>query len=196
MDIRETVFKLQNIFDEMGETFSAFQRESGLSCPTGCGKCCLYPEIESTILECLPFALDVHRKGELDQWLEKIQKADSICAIWEGDRATGMGRCTSYTARPSVCRVFGASGYYDKNGAQVLSICKVIRETHMEIAQKVVENSAKEKTPMITHWYARIQALGQGDLLMRRPINEAIHGALELIGFYAQYQDLNPISRT
>lgn len=191
MNIKETVFNLQNIFDEMGETFSAFQRETGLSCAPGCGKCCLYPDIESSTLEALPLALKIFREGTLDQWLEKLRSSDGLCALWEGNRETGAGKCTEYAYRPSVCRIFGASGFFDKNHSVSLSVCKIIKEFHHDELKKILLDRSQSNTPMIAQWHTRIQSLGHGDLIARRPINDAILSALQLVGFYAQYQDLD-----
>lgn len=191
MNIIETVFKLQEILDEMGETFSGFQKESGLHCLPGCGKCCLFPDVESTLLECLPLALKIYREGKLEEWIERAEKSDAVCIAWEGNRETGAGKCTEYTVRPSICRLFGASGYFDKNHQVSLSVCKLIKETYPEVLKKVSEGRTSDNTPMISSWYTRIQSLNTGDLMARRPINEAILEALRLIGFYAQYQSLD-----
>ena len=175
----------------MGETFSRFQNDSGLSCLSGCGKCCLFPDVESTVLECLPMALKIYRDGKLDEWISRAEKADFVCVAWDGNRESGAGKCTEYTVRPSICRLFGASGYFDKNHAVSLSVCKLIKDSYPEVLKKVSEGRTTENTPMISQWYTRIQSLSTGDLMERRPINEAILGALQLIGFHAQYQDLN-----
>ncbi len=190
MNIKEMVHNLQKVLDEMGETFSNFQSESGLACLPGCGKCCLFPDVESTVFECLPMALKIHREGTLDEWITKLEKADHVCVMWEGNRETGAGKCTAYGVRPGICRLFGASGYYDKNHNVELSVCKLIKETYPEILKKVSEGRTEKNTPIISQWYSRIQSLSAPELLERRPMNEAILGALQLIGFYAQYQTL------
>jgi hypothetical protein len=46
-----------------------------------------------------------------------------------------------------------------------------------------------ENTPMIPHWYTRMQSLGSPEILVPRPINQALLEALQLVGFYHQYQD-------
>lgn len=190
MNIKETVFNLQKVFDEMGETFSVYQKDSGLKCISGCGQCCRFPDIESTVLESLPFALNAYREGKLDEWIDRLEVAEGPCLLWEGNSETGQGKCTSYNFRPSVCRVFGASGYFDKNHKVSLSICKFIKESSPETVEKALKNPSAENTPMIADWYARIQSLGSPELLQRLPINEALLGALQLVGFTAQYQKI------
>ena len=191
MNIKETVFNLQKVFAEMGETFSAFQTESGLQCLPGCGQCCRFPDIESTVLESLPFALKVYEEGRLDEWIEKLEKSDGLCILWEGDSATGKGRCTNYEYRPSVCRVFGASGYFDKSHEVALSVCKLIKDASPEMLERARSGRNAENTPIIANWYTKIQSLGTPELLQRYPINKAILEALKLVGFYAQYQSIS-----
>jgi Fe-S-cluster containining protein len=191
MNIKETVLNLQKVFDEMGETFSGFQKATGLTCLPGCGKCCLFPDVESTVLECLPMALKLHKEGTLEEWMTKLESADEVCVMWKGDRSSGAGQCTAYDVRPSICRLFGASGYFDKNHNVSLSVCKLIKETYPEVLKKISEGRTTENTPMISQWYTRIQSLGSVELLERRPMNKAILGALELVGFYAQYQEID-----
>ena len=190
MNIKETVFNLQKVFDDMGETFSQFQKQSGLNCISGCGQCCRFPDIESTVLESLPFALNAHREGKLEEWITLLEKSSGSCVLWEGNPETGQGKCTQYNYRPSVCRVFGASGYFDKNHTISLSVCKLIKEAHPEILKSALTGRNQENTPMISQWYSKIQSLGSPELLERRPINESLLSALQLVGFYAQYQEV------
>lgn len=189
MNIRETVFNLQKVFDEMAGTFDRFQNETELHCLPGCGKCCLTPDIESTVLESLPTALKIYREGKLDEWIEKLEKAGSRCSLWVGNEATGAGKCTSYETRPSVCRMFGAAGTFDKNHKVSLSVCRPIRNHIPDLVQKVSVGRTMENTPMIPHWYTQIQSLGSPEIMVPRPINKAILEALQLVGFTYQYQD-------
>ncbi len=184
MNIKETVFNLQKVFDEMSEVFSSFQKDSGLNCLPGCGECCRFPDIESTVLESLPFALNAFREGTLDSWITHLETSPELCVLWKD------GKCTQYNFRPGVCRAFGASGYFDKNHAISLSVCKLIKEAHPEILKNALSERTQENTPMISQWYSKIQSLGTPELLERRPINESLLSALQLVGFYAQYQEV------
>lgn len=190
MNIKETVFNLQNIFDEMGEAFSTFQKETGLNCLSGCGQCCRFPDIESTTLESLPFALNAYREGKLDEWITRLERAEGSCILWEGNPETGAGKCTQYNFRPGVCRAFGVSGYFDKNHEISLSVCKLIKTEMPLLMEEALKNRSQENTPMISQWYTKIQSLGSPELLERRPINEALLSALQLVGFCAQYQEV------
>jgi Fe-S-cluster containining protein len=190
MNIKETVFNLQKVFDDMGETFAAFQKETGLNCLPGCGQCCRFPDIESTTLESLPFAVKVYREGNLLEWITRLENASGPCVLWEGNTETGAGKCTQYNYRPGVCRAFGVSGYFDKNREISLSVCKHIKSDLPELFQKTLEDRTQTNTPMISQWYSKIQSLGTPELMQRRPINEALLSALQLVGFYAQYQEV------
>lgn len=189
MNIRETVFNLQKVFEEMEQNFNAFQTQTKLACLPGCAKCCTYPDIESTILESLPWALKVHGEGSLDQWIERLEGAGKRCVLFEGNPDTGKGRCSSYETRPSLCRMFGVSGVFDKNQQVSLSVCKEIKKKFPEIVDEAAIRRTSNNTPMMSHWYARIQSLGTPQILVRRPINEALLEALRLVGLYSQYQE-------
>lgn len=189
MNIRETVFNLLKVYEEMALSFGQFQSENGLHCLPGCGKCCLYPEIESTVLECLPAAVKIYQDGKLDEWIQKLEQEPTRCAFWEGNSTTGVGKCLSYETRPTVCRVFGAFGTFDKNQKVTLKVCREIRNHIPETVQKSYEGRSSDNTPMIPHWYGRVQALGSPETLARRPINQALLEALQLVGFYHQYQE-------
>lgn len=191
MNIKETVFNLQKVFAEMSESFSDFQKQSGLHCLPGCGRCCYFPDIESTVLESLPLALKIYEDGSIDEWIARLEKSDSYCILWEGDPTTGKGRCVNYEYRPTVCRVFGVSGNFDKNHEVALSVCKIIKETMPEAVEKARLGRTPDNTPIVGNWFAKIQALGTPELLRRQPINKAILEALHLVGFYAQYQSIS-----
>lgn len=188
MGLKDKSEEILSILKEMGEAFHQFQKEAQLECPPGCGKCCLFPDIESTPLECLPLAYDFYQKGELDTLKSLTENAGLVCALWQGDEQTGKGRCTVYEVRPSICRIFGVGGYFDKNRKVTLSVCKLIKENSPEKIRAMSQNRTAENTPMIAHWYTRIQALGNADTLRRLQINEAISEAIKLVEFYSQYE--------
>ena len=176
------------ILKEMGEVFHHFQKETQLECLSGCGKCCLFPDIESTPLECLPLVYDFYSRGELDSLKARIESSTLTCAMWEGNTESGKGQCTAYEVRPSICRMFGVSGYFDKNRKVTLSVCKLIKENSPHQIWTSNQNRTADNTPMMAHWYTRIQTLGNADDLRRLPINDAIFEAIKIVELYSQYE--------
>lgn len=189
MNIREFVFNLQKIYDEMGETFSSYQGSVGLSCPPGCGQCCLNPDVEASMLEMLPMALKIYDDGKLEDWLDRLESNQiSHCLIfnYQGGR---KGQCTSYHERPSLCRMFGVSGYTDKKGEMAVSICKLIKQDFPENSQQI-QQERNPKTPKLRDWSFHLSTIHPELIQKRIPINDALKGALEKIALYAKYYEI------
>jgi Fe-S-cluster containining protein len=183
MNIRKFALNLEKVYGEMAQTFSAYQSGTGLACPPGCGRCCTNPEIEASVLEMIPVALKIHDQGKLEEWLQKLEeKNDPICMIFEATGIPGNGRCSFYQERPSVCRMFGVAGTYDKHHQVTHTICKFIKELNLNIPQ------ATEQTPLIPLWSTKLTAIDPDLIKNKLPINLALRGALEKIAFYSQYQ--------
>ncbi len=190
MNIRETVNNLQKFYEEMASTFSDYQASTGLACLSGCGRCCVNPDVEASVLEMLPFALKIYDQGLLNEWLIKLENpATDYCVLFQGE-SSGKGKCGHYLERPSVCRMFGVAGYADKNNQAVLSICKYIRENEPEKASEKQKNLDRKSVPMMSEWVSQICHLGEPAIQRRVPINNAIKQALEKIALFAQYQEL------
>lgn len=191
MNIKDLSLNLQKTYEEMTLTFNEFQAKTKLSCLEGCGKCCTNPEIEASVLEMLPLALKVMEEGKLEEWLERAEgEANSSCMLFQGNKESGIGKCTDYNERPSLCRMFGAAGYYNKNHEVSLSICKIIRETHPHESEETLKILNKKDVPMLSEWATLARSLGEDSINVRMPINLAIKGALEKTALYAQYNTL------
>ncbi len=189
MNIREFSENLQSIYDEMWKSFSEYQKASGLNCLEGCGKCCNNPEVEASVLEMLPLALRMYDSGELESWLEKLETtSQQHCLMYRPHSADGsLGQCSAYKERPSLCRMFGVSGFYNKHREVTLSVCKLIREKYPELT-KTREGEVSDQTPMLVTWSYQLANLDSALIQDRMPINKAFRLALEKVAFYAQYQ--------
>ena len=190
MNIREFSQDLQKLYDEMGSTFSSFQKDSGLHCLSGCGKCCNNPEVEASVFEMIPLALRMLDENRLEEWLEHLESPkQSHCLMYEAHSPDGsQGKCSVYKERPSLCRMFGVSGYFNKHHEITLSVCKLIKAEYPALLK---ENEALDlaKTPMLTIWSYKMAELDPRLIQDKLPINEAFKQALEKIALYAQYQD-------
>jgi uncharacterized protein len=185
MNIREYVFHLKNLYADMSATFAGFQTKSGLSCLAGCGRCCLNPEIEASPLEMLPLALELYDQGLLEEWLTKLaNNSQSHCLLFVASGQEGQGFCGQYAGRPSVCRMFGVAGYFNKHQEPTLSICKSIKESNSKDLPSALG------VPMLAHWSAKLATLDPQLIQGRQPINQALKAALEKVALCAQYQKL------
>lgn len=191
MNIREFSQDLLKLYTEMAEEFSTYQRSTGLNCLEGCGRCCLNPEIEASVLEMLPFALKIHDENKLEFWLSKLENADlSTCILYESHSPDkSLGRCSSYHERPSVCRMFGVSGYFNKHHELNLSVCKYIKNEQPELFEEIKNQANEKNTPMIIHWSYKMTQLHPETIMEKMPVSQAIKKALEKVSLYAQYQE-------
>lgn len=184
MNIREFSDNLQKLYEEMAIVFSTYQKEMNLPCLSGCGRCCMNPDVEASMLEMIPLALKIYDEGKLDEWLKRLENPrQDYCLLFEAQGHEGQGQCSSYQERPSVCRMFGVAGYFDKHHKATLSICKYIKE----------QNSNPQNIgapPMIAEWSSHMVNLHPDLIRNKKPINAAIREALEKIAFYAQYQQI------
>lgn len=188
MNIKEFSYNLQKLYNEMSDSFSSYQSSTGWNCLTSCGKCCLNPEVDASILEMIPMAYSIHQEGSLDEWFEKLKSSNqSHCLVYQQGEKDGEGKCGRYKDRPSLCRMFGVSGYYNKQHEISLSVCKLIKEkfnlSQIELIGK------KEETPMMIDWSMKLASLDPKLIQDKMPINRALLGALEMVALNLQYQD-------
>lgn len=191
MNIREFALELQNIYDDMGSSFANYQKNSGLNCLEGCGKCCTNPDIEASVLEMLPLAVRLNDENKLDEWLQMLENpSKDSCLMFESHNEDGTkGMCGAYRERPSVCRMFGVAGYFDKHHEVTLSVCKLIREKYPELTQTRIAEATAENTPVLVNWSYRMSEIDPALIQDRMPLNQALKLALEKVALYAQYQD-------
>jgi Fe-S-cluster containining protein len=183
------VKEVEQVFAELDEAITRFQGWSGLHCRHGCGKCCFKPDIEATVLEFLPFAHDLYKKGETDQWLDKAAKQDTICIILDPGQS-GAGLCTQYLHRGLICRLFGYSARTNKYNKKELVTCQVIKsEQTANYDQASDRISSGDDVPVMNDFYMRLHAIDADLAREFYPINIAIRKAIELVLHHYAYRE-------
>lgn len=180
---------MEEIYLELDKELSEFTQRSGLHCKTGCGRCCLKPDVEATPLEFIPFAYHLHKQGKAIEWLENPDLNNSVCAILDPNRI-GLGHCTSYETRALICRLFGFSARLNKYGSRELMSCQVIKGEQPEeflVAQALT--LAGGQVPLMKDYYMRLQSIDWDLGAKFYPINVAIKMALETVLHYYAYRD-------
>lgn len=184
--LRDLSGKINQEFEAMTIEFRRYQAESGLGCLAECGKCCLNPEIEATQLEMLPMALDLYDRGMALETLEQIEQGRKNCVAYNPTSEDGQkGFCRSYTQRPSICRMFGAAGYSNKQGKNSLSVCSLIKKA----APVQYENALAQASlaPKMSAWSAKVLTLDPVLGAHLYPINEALKKMILKILMIASY---------
>jgi uncharacterized protein len=191
MTLEEKVQAVEGVFSLLDQGISRFQKESGLHCKIGCGKCCFKPEIEATILEFLPFALQLNKQGDAGAWLERLEASTSaICAILDPGQQ-GVGLCSEYAHRGLICRLFGFSARTNKYAKKELVTCEIIKEeqkSEYEAAVLAVEEE-RQSIPVMHSYYLQLHSI---DFELARdfyPVNVAIRKAIETVLSYYAYRN-------
>lgn len=175
---------LQVLMEVETET-QAYAAKSGIKCREGCGECCLKPGIEAQVVELLPLARDLTRKGEADAWHERaVKDPDGRCVFYKpsGPDET-MGRCGQYGLRPSLCRLFGFAAVSGKEGKPALASCKWHKSLHSSVIAKAQQAIDKgDSVPLFLDASMKLRLIAPDSGLSERlPINRALVRALEKI---------------
>jgi len=175
------------LYQELDRKILRFQEATGLKCPPGCGACCVFQEVEATVLEVLPLAIESFSAHQVDLCYAKIEeqekKGDRVCILYRPDPQTpGKGRCVCYEVRPLLCRLFGFAARRNKEGDLELCPCKLLRATFSEKLQEEGERAwSKLSVPVYQETSMRIAVLNPGMGFRRLPLNLAIKSAIEQI---------------
>jgi Fe-S-cluster containining protein len=175
------------LYRRLDRRIASFRRASCLACPAGCGECCLSPEVEATVLEMLPLALHLRRRGLLESTLERLGRAEPPrrCLFYSpAPLGSFGGHCSVYSWRPLLCRLFGYAAVAGPEGRPQLAICGVMRAAIPDRTQAAAEavRSGALTAPLMRDGslaaYRIDPALGSIPL----PINAALKQALERVG--------------
>jgi Fe-S-cluster containining protein len=175
------------LYADLDRQVATFQLESGLRCLPQCGRCCPVSDIYTTVLEMLPLAEEMLRRGAAEAWLTRIGLAAATpgCILYQVHPPENVGgHCGFYPWRPSVCRLFGFAAVRNRNGGRSLAACKCLKAA----APLAVEAAGvhAEKAPCFSDVGAILYAIdpAAGSRLM--PINGALQQAVQRTGLQMQ----------
>jgi Fe-S-cluster containining protein len=181
------------IYRDADAAIDAFQRATGLACPTGCGTCCETQTPYVRIADMQEIAEAHVVRGVAEDTLERARAAgaERPCAIYEPGRLPGG--CTEYELRPVLCRLFGFGAVRDKHGAAALAACRVHKQQVPEAAARAIAHVlAGGAVPMIADWQAAADAASDDGDPRLLPINLALAAALERALLRAHYAKQTP----
>lgn len=189
MSLEEKVGEVEAVFKKLDDAISGFQSSTSLHCRMGCGKCCFKPDIEATVLEFLPFALNLYRKGEAEAWYERLQNDDSSICLILNPQQSGAGLCSQYTYRGLICRLFGYSARTNKYGKRELVTCQIIKsEQTSAFAAAEIHIDEGGDVPVMSDYYMQLHGIDFELTKDFYPINKAIQKALEMVIQYYAYR--------
>ena len=191
MTLYQKVQAVERVFKGLEKDVVAFKHATNLKCVSGCGRCCTKPDIEASILEFLPLAYHLHKKGLALEWYQKLGALEStICHVFSPIFLEGSGgMCSQYAYRGLICRLFGFSAKLDKHGIPQMVTCKTIKEEFpMSYQSALIHISEGKKTPVMRNYYFQLQAIDSNLGTKLLPINDAIREALKVVLSYYAYR--------
>ncbi len=189
------VAEVRSIYEDIDRQIAEFTRDTGFHCPDGCGRCCDTMVVEATILECFPVAYQLFLENRADIVMDDIERrlaADNpVCIFYNPDpRLPGNGRCSMYSTRPLVCRLFGFSSRRTRTDDKGFIYCKFQNAADDRVMRNRVDNFIKEERelPVMQDVFMRISSIKPSDGIEFFPINIAIKKAIESLWWKAPPQ--------
>jgi uncharacterized protein len=177
--------EVSEIYRQLDAAVTAFAKSAGLSCPQGCGHCCLSESVEATVLECLPLAFYLFASVQADAALQQLDEfGDNLrCILHRPDLARGgLWGCSQYATRVMVCRIFGFAGNRDRDGVPRLAMCRIMKDSVGPENPLRVIDDLHVPMPLFAEAGLRITTLHPGLGTVRLPINTALRQALMKVG--------------
>lgn len=192
MTIPQKVGLVNELFNQLDKEINLFQKSTNLGCVKGCGKCCNKPDIYASPLEFLPWAFHVFLNNQAIDKLDELKNTSStICNVFEPltivDKVNG--KCSDYTHRGLICRLFGFAANRDKYGKLKLATCTVIKEDQkedFELANQAI--TEKLEVPIFTDYYMKLSQIDYRLATESVLINKAMILALEEVLQYYAYR--------
>ena len=182
--------KVMALYAQIDQLIETFLATTQLHCPSGCGWCCTSPDVEATLLEMLPIALELFRCGEGEVWIERTTREHEIktCLFYQPDPLIpDQGRCQAYGMRPTVCRLFGWSTATHKLGKPELIACtrhKALMPAVVATAAAAIANGLE--APNMAELAQQVANIDPELGRQRMPINQALRIALLRVGLELQ----------
>jgi len=178
--------RVQKVLKNAALHAEKFGKTSGLACSANCNLCCVKKDIHASALEFFPLAYHLVKEGLADSFYLKLEQTpdNDLCILFFalGD---SPGSCSKYPYRGLVCRLFGYSSSFDKQGKYRLVTCKTLKETQVF---NQLKPETIEKAPVISGYYMQLAAIDFVLANEQHHINKAIKRALELVMTYYIYR--------
>lgn len=178
--LQELESQVLEIYGEADRAVARYRQATGLSCSSGCLKCCNSEKVEATAAEMIPLAFHLFRTGQAELLMKRLEKEEARqCILFRPDLSTDTtGGCSQYSFRALVCRLFGYAGNPDRTGQPQLARC---REMHPVPPENQLRHHAG-LMPLFTTFGIAITAIHPALGTRRQPINEALYTALAKVG--------------
>lgn len=184
--LKELASRVLALYSSVDARIADFAGAAQLSCPHGCGTCCLSQKVEATVLEMLPLAFSLFENGQAELLMKRIEKrgSDHQCIFFRSDFIEqGQYGCSQYPYRSLVCRMFAYAAIQNKHGKICFAPC-----AHMHLSEPVKADLPDflPLAPIFSEFGMEITSLHPGLGTERMPINEAVLAALYKVGLFLE----------
>ncbi|MFP4545181.1 MAG: YkgJ family cysteine cluster protein [Candidatus Kapaibacterium sp.] len=183
---------VKKLYYGLEKEISKFKEKTGLDCIKNCSACCQKPDIEATVLEFLPLAYEMYRKGRALEMIKDMENLpdSSICRIYAPIQTEVLeGGCSEYPERGLICRLFGFAHTRNKSGEKLLVTCRVIKtEFALQYADAHAKLNSSLRSPGMNEFYMKLYNIDPNLATKYYPINEAIRRALVYVEQYYSYR--------
>lgn len=178
--IDDVVLGVLSAYEEIDKEYKSFSEKAFIKCPPLCGNCCKSPNIEATILEMLPMALEIVTSDKIHQVYSLLDGRQHCVAFIQSMIHQDQGQCNLYQYRPLVCRVFGAMKTKDKFAKSTFSSCQILKQSKITEIKNIEEDQdLLELAPSIGQWSQKIAQIMPSWGSTYYPINEALKQAID-----------------
>jgi len=183
---------VRDVHTEADVQVEAFQAQTGIRCPDGCGCCCLSPHVEATAADALPLASEIVRRGHADLMIARLRETSGArCVLYSPHPSDeSRGRCSMYEWRPTICRLYGFAGRRDRSGRAQFSACPVHAAALPDQIVAARESVARGDIPLplfaeFSHLIASVCPGADPEPI---PINDALRVAIEAVALRVRLQ--------
>ncbi|MBF0122945.1 MAG: YkgJ family cysteine cluster protein [Candidatus Omnitrophica bacterium] len=193
-DVKIKIRSVRRIYVEVDRATQSFRKKVGLGCPDRCGHCCANSNVETTVLEMLPLAEELLRRGEAEAWWQETENRDfpGQCVFYIPDEGEqNQGRCGVYALRPLICRMFGYTGNKDKYGRIRLVACNVMKKLLPHVLEEALHrvDIGKDQPPVMADVIMRTSMLDPELTKESIAINTAFRKAVERMWLSRRYRE-------
>jgi Fe-S-cluster containining protein len=137
----DSIYRIFSAYKRMDKTIARFKAATGIRCRDGCRSCCMSGQVEASILEVLPLAMEIYSRRKEEEVMTSLRKKETdqdlscVLLLAEPPR-NAKGSCGYYDFRPLLCRLFGFASRKNKYYRPEFSPCNVIRTTEPEAVRR------------------------------------------------------------
>lgn len=191
MEMVRKAGEVEKLFKTLETEITELQENTGLRCIKNCVKCCITPNIVATALEFYPLAEHLHKTGQAEITLKRIEEINNprICPFLGSLSSEGNTTgCQQYEHRGLICRLFAFNYTTDKFGRRRIAACKPMQLEQsgaVTLANKLLE--MQPLGPKASHYYSQLQHNDLNGASNLYPIGEAVRIAIESVETYYHY---------